>query len=356
MIDTQRLLNKLLLTSIKEDASDIHFSVGRRPTIRIDGRLVPLTNEKVITPEKAEELGLMLLSEEQKQRFLEEKEIDFSYSFEDKVRFRGNVFRQKGYVSTALRVIPTKIKTIEELNLPIILNEFTRQTQGFILLVGPSGHGKSTTLAALIDKINHERPSHIITIEDPIEYIFEADRAIIDQREIGRDTKSFARALRSSFREDPNVIMVGEMRDPETMGIAVTAAETGHLVFATLHTNNASQTIDRIIDSFPPYQQSQIRAQLAATLTSIVSQRLIPSLKGGRIPACEIMITNAAIRNIIREGKTHQVGLVIETSSEEGMMSLNNSLAQLTRSGLISMENAEKYSLNLAELRTLLEK
>lgn len=355
-MDIYRLLNKLLLASIKEDASDIHFSVGRPPTLRIDGRLIPLVREKVLTPEAAEELSLALLTEEQKEKFLKEKEIDFSYSFEDKVRFRVNVFRQKGYVSAALRVIPTRIKTIEELNLPIILNEFTRPSQGFVLIVGPSGHGKSTTLAALIDKINHERPHHIITIEDPIEYVFRADKAIIDQREVGRDTESFARALRSSFREDPDVIMVGEMRDPETMGIAVTAAETGHLVFATLHTNNAAQTVDRIIDTFPPYQQSQIKTQLAATLTAIVSQRLVPSLKGGRIPACEVMLANSAVRNIIREGKIHQVDLVIETSSEEGMFTLNNSLAGLVRSGLISMENAEKYSLNLSELRTLLEK
>lgn len=356
MNNTQRLLKKLLLSTIKEDASDLHFSVGRHPTLRIDGKLIPLTGEKVLTAETSQDLSLILLSEEQKQRFLKEKEIDFSYSFESKIRFRVNVFRQKGYISAALRVIPRKIKTIKELNLPIILNEFTRPSQGFILIVGPSGHGKSTTLAALIDKINRERPDHIITIEDPIEYEFIQDRAIVDQREVGRDTTSFARALRSSFREDPDVIMIGEMRDPETMSIAVTAAETGHLVFTTLHTNNAAQSIDRIIDTFPPYQQAQIRAQLAAAITGIVSQRLVPSLKGGRIPACEIMIANPAVRNIIREGKTHQIGLVIETSSEEGMISLNNSLAQLTRSGLISMENAEKYSFNLAELRTLLEK
>ncbi len=355
-MDIHRLLNKLLLSSIKEDASDIHFSVGRPPTLRIDGRLIPLVREKVLTPEAAEELCLALLTEEQKQKFLRALEIDFSYSFEDKVRFRVNVFRQKGYISAALRVIPTRIKTIEELSLPIILNEFTKPSQGFVLIVGPSGHGKSTTLAALIDKINHERPHHIITIEDPIEYVFRADKAIVDQREVGRDTESFARALRSSFREDPDVIMVGEMRDPETMGIAVTAAETGHLVFATLHTNNAAQTVDRIIDTFPPYQQSQIKTQLAATLTAIVSQRLVPSLKGGRIPACEVMLANSAVRNIIREGKIHQVDLVIETSSEEGMFTLNNSLAGLVRNGLISMENAEKYSLNLSELRTLLEK
>jgi len=355
-MEIERLLNKLLLTSIKEDASDIHFSVGRPPSLRIDGRLIPLVREKVLTPEAAEGLCLALLTEEQKQKFLRAKDIDFSYSFEDKVRFRVNVFRQKGYVSAALRVIPMKIRTMEELNLPIILNEFTKPSQGFVLIVGPSGHGKSTTLAALIDKINHERPDHIITIEDPIEYVFRADKAIVDQREVGRDTESFARALRSSFREDPDVIMVGEMRDPETMGIAVTAAETGHLVFATLHTNNAAQTVDRIIDTFPPYQQSQIKTQLAATLTAIVSQRLVPSLKGGRIPACEVMLANSAVRNIIREGKIHQVDLVIETSSEEGMFTLNNSLAGLVRSGLISMGNAEKYSLNLSELRTLLEK
>jgi twitching motility protein PilT len=259
-----------------------------------------------------------------------------------------------GQVSIAMRLIPSKIRTIEELNLPPALHQFTKAHQGFVLICGPASHGKSTTLAALIDEINHTRTEHIITIEDPIEYVFEDDRSIIDQREVGEDTLSFARALRAALREDPDVIMVGEMRDPETMAIAITAAETGHLVFATLHTNSAAQTIHRIVDSFPSEQQNQIRAQLSGSLLGIVSQRLIPRVKGGLIPACEIMINTPAIANLIRENKIHEIPSVIETSAEIGMMTLNRSLADLVKRGEISFENALNYSLNPAELRMLL--
>ena len=273
-------LKKLLEITIKEQASDLHLSAGYHPTLRIADKLIPLIREKKLTSEDSQNLAFALMTEEQRQRFLKEKEIDFSYNYEGKSRFRINVFFQKGYISSALRLISTKIKTIEELNLPPILHQFTGANQGFVLICGPSSHGKSTSLAALVDEINHLRAEHIVTIEDPIEYIFEPDKAIIDQREVGSDTLSFAKALRSTFRQDPDVIMVGEMRDPETMAIAITAAETGHLVLATLHTNSASQTIHRIVDSFPPEQQNQIRAQLSGSLLGIISQRLIPRIKG----------------------------------------------------------------------------
>jgi twitching motility protein PilT len=255
-----------------------------------------------------------------------------------------------------LRLIPQKISTIEELEMPPVLHRFTTPVQGFFLAVGPSGHGKSTTLAALVDEINHTRTEHIITIEDPIEYIFTQDKSIINQREVGRDTESFSSALRAAFRQDPDVIMVGEMRDTETISTAITAAETGHLVFATLHTNNASQTIDRIIDSFPPAQQHQVRSQLALTLIGVVSKRLIPKIDGGIVPAMEVMITNPAVRNLIRENKVYELDLVIETGADQGMISLNRSLANLVRQGVISMQTAEMYSLNPSEMRSIAER
>jgi len=346
-------LKDLLQLIVQEQASDLHITVGHSPVLRITGRLVPLVKIKKITPEIAQEIAFQLMREEQKQRFLQEKEIDFSYDFEGKARFRVNIFFQKGYVACALRFIPARIQTIEELNLPPILHEFAKSHQGFILITGPSSHGKSTTLAALIDEINHSRADHVITIEDPIEYIFEVDKCIIDQREVYQDTLSFARALKSTFRQDPDVIMVGEMRDPETMATAITAAETGHLVFATLHTNSASQSIHRIVDSFPPEQQNQIRAQLSGSLLGLISQRLIPRIRGGLIPVCEVMISTPAVANLIRENKIHELDLVIGTSAEVGMISLNRSLANLVKGKEISLGNALMYSLNPTELRRL---
>ena len=346
-------LRDLLVLTIQQQASDLHISVGHLPTLRITGRLVPLVKMKKILPEDAQGLAFELMYKDQRQRFFQSKEIDFSYNFEDRARFRVNIFFQKGNISSALRLIPAKIQSIEELNLPPILHEFTKPNQGFVLITGPSSHGKSTTLAALIDEINHTKADHIITIEDPIEYIFEDDKCIIDQREVYQDTLSFARALKSTFRQDPNVIMVGEMRDPETMATAITAAETGHLVFATLHTNSASQTIHRIVDSFPPDQQIQVRAQLSGSLLGVVSQRLVPRIRGGLIPACEVMISNSAVANLIRENKIHELDLVIETSSELGMISLNRALSNLVRVKEISLKNALIYSLNPAELRKL---
>jgi len=353
-MDYSILLRDLLDFTIQEKASDLHISVGHPPILRITGRLVPLTKFKKIIPEDSQGLAFELMTDEQRERFLQKKEIDFSYSFEGKARFRVNIFFESGNISSALRLIPAKIPTIEELNLPPMLHQFSQPSQGFVLITGPSSHGKSTTLAALIDEINRIRTDHIITIEDPIEYVFTDDRCIIDQREVYQDTLSFAQALRSTFRQDPDVIMVGEMRDLETMATAISAAETGHLVFATLHTNSASQTIHRIVDSFPPEQQNQIRAQLSASLLGVISQRLIPRIKGGLIPACEIMLNTPAVANLIRENKIHELPLIIETSFELGMVSLNRSLANLVRAKEISLDNALLHSLEPNELRKLL--
>ena len=346
-------LKELLELTIKQRASDLHISVGHPPVLRIHGRLVPLIKRKKFSPEMSQGLAFALMTEEQKEKFLQSKSLDFSYTFEDKARFRINIFFQRGVVSSALRLVPSKIPTIEELNLPLILHQFAKAVQGFVLVTGPSSHGKSTTLAALIDEINHQRTDHIITIEDPIEYIFEDDRAIVDQRELSSDTLSFAQALKETFRQDPDIIMIGEMRDPETIATAIDAAETGHLVFTTLHTNSAAQTVHRIVNSFPSAQQNQIRAQLSASLLGVVSQRLIPRIRGGLIPACEIMLANPAVSNLIRENKIHELDLVIETSAEQGMISLNRALANLVKTEEISLENAIIYSLNPAELRKL---
>lgn len=352
-MDYSKKIKNILEKAFEENASDVHISVGHPPTLRISGRLFPLLKMDILSPEETEGLAKELMSEEQYNRFMREKEIDFSYNFENKGRFRTNIFFQRGNVSCALRLIETKIRTIEELNLPPILHEFLRFPQGFFLMTGPSGQGKSTTLAAMLDEINHTRAEHIITIEDPIEYIFQSDKSIVQQREVYQDTLSFAKALKSTFREDPNVIMVGEMRDPETIATAITAAETGHLVFATLHTNSSYQTIHRIVDSFPATQQAQIRAQLSGSLIGVLSQRLVPRIKGGLIPACEIMINNPAVANLIRENKIHEIPLIIETSSEIGMISLNRYLANLVRAKEIELEVAQSYSLNPQEVKNL---
>lgn len=354
MNDYQKEFEELVLQVAKEKASDLHLSVGRHPTLRISGELVALVKKPVLTPKDVEEMVFSILTEEQKAKFLKEKALDFSYAHEDKARFRVNVFFQKGFISAALRLIPVEIQTLEALNLPPILAEFTRREQGFFLVVGPTGHGKSTALASMIDIINRERAEHIITIEDPIEYLFTQDKSIIEQREIGHDAPDFYSALRSMFRQDVNVAMIGEMRDAETIAAAVTAAETGHLIFSSLHTNSASQTIDRIIDSFQAGQQNQIRAQLASALLGVFSQRLVPRISGGRIPAYELLIANTAVRNLIRENKIHEIDLFIETSAEEGMTSLNQSLIELVRKGQIAMDSARAYSLNIKGLEHLM--
>ncbi|MBW6440975.1 type IV pilus twitching motility protein PilT [Patescibacteria group bacterium] len=355
-ISAKQELDNLLVMTAQENASDLHLAVGRYPTLRIDGRLVPLTNKDLLTPQGAEDIIFAMLTMEQKEKFLTTKEVDTSYEFEEKIRFRVNVFYQRGYVSAAFRLISSKIRTLEDLEIPSLVYDFTNVSQGFVLVVGPSGHGKSTTLAALIDRINHQKYAHIVTIEDPIEYVYTQDRCIINQREVHSDTESFGTALRSVFREDADVILVGEMRDAETISTAITAAETGHLVFATLHTNSAAQTIDRMIDSFPAGQQNQIRAQLSGNLLGIVSQRLVPKIDGGRVPAVEIMVANSAVRNLIRENKTHQLDLVINTSADEGMISLNSSLANLIKNGEISLENGETYSTDVNDLKMMMQR
>lgn len=349
-------LQELLTLTAQQQASDLHLGVGRYPIIRLYGQLTPLTNYKILDNDDVKNLVGEFLNKEQLEKLERDQELDVSYSLEEKARFRANVYYQRGGLAIAMRHLPARISTIEELNLPAALHIFTKAKQGFVLVTGPTGEGKSTTLASMIDEINHTRNEHIIAIEDPIEYVFIPDNSIIDQREVGKDTKSFYKALRSTFREDADVIMIGEMRDPETMAAAVTAAETGHLVFSTLHTNDAAQTVDRIIDSFPSSQQNQIRIQLASSLLGIISQRLISRVEGGLIPAVEILIADTAVSNLIREKKTHQLNTVIETGSEKGMISLNRSLIELVEQGLISMENAEKYSMNPTELRMLIRK
>ncbi|HVM76727.1 MAG TPA: PilT/PilU family type 4a pilus ATPase [Candidatus Paceibacterota bacterium] len=356
MEDFHQKLNDLLTACAKQNASDLHLAVGRRPTLRVDGVLVPLQKEPIMTPEAAEGIIGELINPELKAKLITQRQVDFAYSFEDKARFRVNVYFQRGYLAAALRLVPNRIKTIEELNLPPLLHDFSKLSQGFILVVGPAGHGKSSSLAAMLDEVNHTRSDHIITIEDPVEYLFNQDRCIVSQREIGSDATSFHAALRTVLRQDPDVIMIGEMRDAISISTAMTAAETGHLVLSTLHTNSAAQTIDRIIDSFPAEQQGQVTSQLAATLVAIVSERLLPRISGGRIPAMEIMIVNPAIRNLIRERKTYQIDLVIETSLQEGMVTLNRSLVNLVKNKEVTLDNAELYSLNPAELRILMER
>lgn len=352
----EQKLKDLLQMTATQNASDLHIAVGARPTLRIDGRLIPLEKEPLITPDLAQGLCFALMNDTQRARLEKDKQIDLAYGFEDRARFRVNIFYQRGYIAAALRLIPAKIRTIEELGLPPILHDLAKLSQGFVLVVGPAGQGKSTTIAAMVDEINHNETDHIITIEDPIEYLFTQDRAIVSQREVEIDTPTFHEGLRSLLRQDPDVIMIGEMRDATSMGTAMTAAETGHLVFSTLHTNSASQTVDRIIDSFPGEQQGQITSQLAATLVAIISERLVPKIDGGRVPAYEIMLVNGAIRNLIRERKSYQIDLVIETSMQEGMLTLNRSLANLVRERVVTLESAEEYSINPSELRIMLQR
>ena len=345
----------LLDETIKNNASDLHLLPGIHPAIRIDGVLRYLTNYPVLTSEEMEQMAFSLLKPDQKQLLLNNKELDFSFGFGggtygDLGRFRTNLYFQRGVLSGAFRFLQPVIRTIEELKLPKVCHSFAQLKQGFVLVTGPTGHGKSTTLAAIINEINQNKALHILTIEDPVEYIYPEGKSIISQREMQIDTHSWAMSLKSALREDPDVVLVGEMRDPETMAAAITIAETGHLVFSTLHTNSAAQTIDRILDSFPPSQQTQIRVQLAATLKGIISQRLIPMINGGRTPGVEVLIGNTAVASNIREGKTHLIDSVIQTSQQQGMVPLENSLSSLVLSGTISLEMAKTYALRPDEL------
>lgn len=345
-VDYKKELSELIDIVVAENASDIHFGVDAHPIVRVSGTLIPLVKKPILTGNDVEGFAKVLMADEVFIRYTSRREVDFSYAAKDEVRFRCNGFMQSGNMAIAMRQIPNKIRTLQELGLPPILESFTQRPQGFFLCVGPVGQGKSTTLAAMIEMINQTRAEHIVTIEDPIEYIYTPQKSLIDQREIGIDTETFQTALNSAFRQDVDVILVGEMRNSETIGTAVTAAETGHLVFSTLHTNNAAQTIDRIIDSFPADQQDQIRVQLAGSLAGIFSQRLIPRISGGLVPTYELLINNSAISNLIRERRTHEIQTVVETGMEQGMIDMNRSLAQLVKNGEITVENAFAYSIN----------
>ncbi len=353
-MDYAQEVDSLISTLIHEGGSDLHLSALRLPVIRVNGQLISLMKHAAYTREDMLGILKVMLGEEKTKIFLQRQEVDFAYSFHaGGERLRGNAYIHQSYISIALRLIP-KVKTIQELKLPPILETFARKKQGFFLVVGPVGQGKSTTMAAMVNLINEERTEHILTIEDPIEYVFAQNRSIIDQREVGIDTAEFKIALKSVFREDVNVILIGEMRDPETIATAVTAAETGHLVLSTLHTNNASQTIDRIIDSFPPGQQDQVRIQLSASLLGIFSQRLIPRIAGGLIPAYELLINNNAVQNLIREKRTHEIDVVIETGYENGMIDMNRSLVELVKAGEITVDNAFFYSFNPKSLERMM--
>jgi twitching motility protein PilT len=347
------LLEKLLKQVEREGASDLHLVAGRVPVIRLHRELVPLTKEPALSSDDMHSILLSVVSEEKVARIYSGNEIDFSFQFHDELRLRGSAYRTSNGAGLAFRVI-TEIKTLQELRLPESLAEFSRKKQGFFLIVGPTGQGKSTTMAALIDLINRERREHIVTIENPIEYLIRDKMSVVDQREIGVDTGNFHEALRASFRQDVDVIMVGEMRDAETISTAVTAAETGHLVFSTLHTNDAAQTIDRIIDSFDASQQKQVRNQLASSLLGIFSIRLVPSIKGGLVPAYELLINNNATQNLIREGRTHEIYSVIETGRGEGMVDMNHSLLDLVRQNEITVEDALRFSGDPETLQNLM--
>jgi twitching motility protein PilT len=353
-VDYKKELNALIDLIIQEKASDLHLSVGSHPIIRVSGTLIPLVKKPILTDSDLHGFIKVLLRDDQYKSYAEFTEIDFSFENLEGVRFRGNAFYQRGKMGVALRLIPNVIRTFTELNLPPILESFTERTQGFFLCVGPVGQGKSTTLAAMVQTINERRSEHIVTIEDPIEYVYQEEKALIDQREVGLDTKNFERAINAAFRQDVNVILVGEMRNIETIAAAVTAAETGHLVYSTLHTNDAAQTISRIVDSFPGNQQDQIRIQLAGSLIAIFSQRLIPHAAGGLVPAYELLINNNAVANLIRENRVHEIPSVIETGLEQGMIDMNRCLARLVQNGDVTVENAFRYSTNPKGLERLI--
>lgn len=317
--------------------------------LRIDGSLTPVPGLPPLDEESIEKLVFAILDQDQQQILMKDKEFDFSFAFGDLGRFRVNAFHERGNLAAALRLIPNEIKTIQELGMPQIVNNFAAYPRGLVLVTGPTGSGKSTTLAALIDQINTDKSHHIITIEDPIEFTHKSKKSVVVQREVHYDTYSFSAALRSSLRQDPDVVLIGEMRDLETISAAITIAETGHLVFATLHTNSAAQSIDRMIDVFPPHQQPQIRAQLANILMAICSQRLVPMIGGGRAVAAEILVATPAVRNIIREGKTHQLDAVIQTGGDQGMQSMDKTLVSLVQAGQVTYEEARNFAVDLGE-------
>ncbi len=343
----------LLEECVKNNASDLHLQVGLPPVLRVEGYLRQLTTYPVLTNDMVQKLVFSTLDEDQQRILIKDKEFDYSFAFGDLARFRVNAFHEKGNMAAAFRLIPNVIKTIQELGMPGVVEGFADHPNGLVLVTGPTGSGKTTTLAALIDKINAERAVHIITIEDPIEFTHQSKRAVVAQREVHYDTYSFAAALRSILREDPDVVLIGEMRDLETIQAAITVAETGHLVFATLHTNSAAQSIDRMIDVFPAHQQPQIRSQLANMLVGICSQRLMPALDGKRVAAAEILVANSAVRSIIREGKTHQLDMTIQTGADQGMQTMDRELAKLVKSGVVSFDVARQYAVDVTEFERL---
>ncbi len=349
-----RRLAELLDLVVSQGGSDLHVIAGGSPMVRVSGALIPIAKVAPFSADETEALLKSIVPDERWDAFKRNQVIDFSYAHGKEARFRVNGYRVQGMVSIALRLIPHAIRTFTELNLPSTLEVFTQREQGFFLVVGPVGQGKSTTLATMIDYINESRAEHILTIEDPVEYLFTPKKSLIHQREVHIDTPDFHDALQSSFREDVDVIMVGEMRDYETISSAVTAAETGHLVFSTLHTNNAAQTIDRIIDMFPAEQQTQVRVQLAGSLAGIFSQRLIPRISGGLIPAVELLINNNAVSTLIREARTHEINTVIQTSSQEGMIDMDRSLVDLVRRGEVTVEHAFEHALDPKTFETYL--
>ena len=354
-VPTSVKIETLLEACIKHGASDLHIQVGLPPILRIDGSLVPIPNTPILTTEIVDTLIFSTLDSMQRETLAKDKEFDYSFAFGEIARFRVNAFNEKGHLAAAFRLIPTKMPTIEELGMPQVISGFADYPRGLVLVTGPTGSGKSTTLAAIINKINSEKSVHILTIEDPIEFTHKSKRSLVAQREVHYDTYSFSRALKSALREDPDVVLLGEMRDLETISAAITIAETGHLVFATLHTNSAAQSVDRMIDVFPAEQQPQIRSQLAGILMAVCTQRLVPAIGGGRVCAAEIMVANTAIRSIIREGKTHQLDTAIQTGASEGMQTMDRTLAKLVQQGTVTYDSAREYAVDVREFERIVK-
>lgn len=354
MTNQELRIEILLEEVVRRRASDLHLQVGLPPMIRIDGTLEPVAGFNALDEPAVESLVFAILDADQQQVLEKDKEFDFSFAFGTLGRFRVNAFHERGNLAAALRLIPNEMKSITDLGVPPVVTSFSDFPRGLVLVTGPTGSGKSTTLASLVDRINEEKSYHIITIEDPIEFTHKSKRSVVVQREVHYDTFSFSAALRSSLRQDPDVVLIGEMRDLETISAAITIAETGHLVLASLHTNSAAQSVDRMVDVFPPHQQPQIRAQLANILMAVCSQRLVPAIGGGRVVAAEILVANPAVRNIIREGKTHQLDAVIQTGAEEGMQTMDRTLVGLVQDGTITYDDARSFAVDLSEFERLM--
>ncbi len=347
-------MKQLLEEMVQRNSTDLHLTTGAPPMYRIDGDLVP-TNYEILTPELIQNLIYSVLNDQQKKKFEMEWELDFSFGIAGLSRFRGNCFQQRGSVAAAIRTIPFEIRGFKELGIPLVVQELSNRPKGLILCTGPTGSGKSTTLAAVIDKVNSDRRCHIVSVEDPIEYLFRHKKAIINQRQVGSDTKSFGNALKFVLRQDPDCVMIGEMRDPETISTTLTIAETGHLTLATLHTNSCAESIHRIIDVFPPHQQGQVRSQLAFVVEGVITQQLLPKIGGGRVLACEVMVATPAIRALIRDEKEHQIYSTIQAGLKYGMQTMNQSLFNLYAKRTITLETAFDYTPNIEEFEHMVE-